>query len=48
VRSDVDHPTVDECTRCGYLGWAATAELSDSMRRQLRALPVERRRLRLV
>ncbi len=33
-----------ECPRCGYLGWAATDELSEAERRLLRLRPPERRR----
>ena len=38
----------DECPRCRYVGWAASAELSERTRRMLRERPVERRRLRVV
>jgi hypothetical protein len=37
-----------ECARCGYLGWALAADLSESARRDLRERPFERRRLRVV
>lgn len=37
-----------ECPRCGYLGWAPVADLSELARRGLRDRPVERRRLRAV
>jgi len=36
----------DECPRCGYMGWAYSDELSESTRRRLRDVPVERRRIR--
>jgi Zn ribbon nucleic-acid-binding protein len=35
-----------ECSRCGYVGWAAPADLSELVRRALRDFPPERRRLR--
>jgi Zn ribbon nucleic-acid-binding protein len=38
------HP---ECPRCGYVGWAAVADLSERERRALQRRPLERRRLRL-
>jgi len=34
-----------ECERCRYVGWAASAELSEASRGRLRARPLERRRL---
>jgi transposase len=37
-----------ECPRCGYLGWAPTALLSEVERRALRDRPLERRRLHAV
>jgi hypothetical protein len=37
-----------ECHRCGYLGWAPVAALSERERRAIRKRPVERRRLRAV
>ncbi len=37
-----------ECPRCGYLGWADAADLTEPSRRQLRERPVELRRLRVV
>jgi len=36
-----------ECHRCGYVGWAPVADLTERDRRALRARPLERRRLRL-
>jgi hypothetical protein len=36
-----------ECTRCAYVGWAASAELDEVSRRRLRNRPLERRRLYL-
>jgi Zn ribbon nucleic-acid-binding protein len=35
-----------ECARCGYVGWATPADLSELVRRALREFPPERRRLR--
>jgi hypothetical protein len=34
-----------ECPRCRYVGWAASGELSESLRRALRDRPPGRRRL---
>jgi hypothetical protein len=34
-----------ECSRCSYVGWAASAELDEVLRGRLRARPLERRRL---
>ncbi len=48
MRVDERHSGLDECPKCGYVGWAASAELSERTRGFLRELPVERRRLRLV
>ncbi len=42
VFSRFDSP---ECPRCGYLGWAPMLELTEPERGELRALPVEERRL---
>jgi hypothetical protein len=36
-----------ECPRCGYVGWALAADLSDPVRWTLRERPPERRRRRL-
>jgi Zn ribbon nucleic-acid-binding protein len=36
-----------ECPRCGYVGWALVADLSDPVRRTLRERPPERRGRRL-
>jgi hypothetical protein len=38
----------DGCRRCGYVGWAPSAALTEPERRVLRERPVARRRLRLV
>lgn len=32
------------CPRCGYVGWAFSRDLTEDERRELRDLPVERRR----
>ena len=34
------------CLRCGYVGWAYSAEIDEGLRRVLRERPPERRRLR--
>jgi hypothetical protein len=34
-----------ECPRCAYVGWAASAELDEPVRRRLRSRPPELRRL---
>jgi hypothetical protein len=34
-----------ECARCRYVGWAATTEVDEALRRRLRTRPLERRRL---
>jgi hypothetical protein len=36
-----------DCPRCGYVGWAPAAELSEHTRRALRDRPVESRRLHI-
>ncbi|MGB2875662.1 MAG: hypothetical protein WBB76_09355 [Gaiellaceae bacterium] len=48
VLHPISHHRLDggECPRCGYVGWAASAELDEALRRRLRLRPVERRRLR--
>jgi Zn ribbon nucleic-acid-binding protein len=45
VRHGEPRSANDECPRCGYVGWASSAELSERTRRLLRERPVERRRL---
>jgi hypothetical protein len=35
-----------ECLRCQYVGWAPSAELTETIRESLRIRPLERRRLR--
>jgi hypothetical protein len=47
-RTPFRHAFEGECQCCGYLGWAASTELSEKERRALRARPVEKRRLLLV
>jgi uncharacterized protein CbrC (UPF0167 family) len=39
------HPE-HECARCGYVGWAFVADLTDAMRRRLRERVLTDRRLR--
>jgi ribosomal protein S27AE len=34
----------DECTRCGYVGWAESESLTETLRRALRDHTVEQRR----
>ena len=34
----------DECPRCGYLGWAESGSLTETLRRKLRDRPLEYRR----
>jgi Zn ribbon nucleic-acid-binding protein len=34
-----------ECPRCGYVGWAASAEIDETLRRRVRNRPLVRRRL---
>jgi DNA-directed RNA polymerase subunit RPC12/RpoP len=34
-----------ECPRCRYVGWAATAEIDETVRRRVRTRSPERRRL---
>jgi len=34
----------DECTRCGYVGWAETESLTEAIRRALREHTLEQRR----
>jgi hypothetical protein len=46
VREGERRSALDECPRCRYVGWAASAELSEGMRRLLRERPLEQRRLR--
>jgi DNA-directed RNA polymerase subunit RPC12/RpoP len=36
-----------ECPRCGYVGWALAADISESARRTLRERPLEWRSRRL-
>jgi Zn ribbon nucleic-acid-binding protein len=48
VREDERRSALDECPKCHYVGWAASAELSERTRRLLRERPVDRRRLRAV
>jgi DNA-directed RNA polymerase subunit RPC12/RpoP len=34
-----------DCPRCGYVGWAPSAEVDETTRRLLRERPLQRRRL---
>jgi hypothetical protein len=43
VRHSEPRPAREECPRCRYVGWAASAELSERTRRLLRERPVELR-----
>ena len=47
VLHPVPHHHLDggECTRCAYVGWAASYELDEQARYRLRKRPLERRRL---
>jgi hypothetical protein len=36
------------CERCGYVGWAWSEDLTETLRRLLRERPIEARRLRPV
>jgi ribosomal protein S27AE len=42
------HADAGECPQCGYVGWAASEDVTATLRRQLREHPLERRRLRTV
>jgi Zn ribbon nucleic-acid-binding protein len=48
VGSFQHHLALDECPKCGYVGWASTAELTEPMRRLLRERPLAGRRLRIL
>ena len=39
----VDRVDPGECPRCGYLGWAPSTALSETVRRRIREQPPERR-----
>jgi hypothetical protein len=41
------HVDAGGCLRCGYVGWASSADLTEPLRRTLRERPLERRRLRV-
>jgi Zn ribbon nucleic-acid-binding protein len=45
VRSDELRSAHDECPKCQYVGWAASAELTENTRRLIRERPLHRRRL---
>jgi Zn ribbon nucleic-acid-binding protein len=46
ARDDELRSALDECPKCRYVGWAASAELSENTRRLLRERPLQRRRIR--
>ena len=37
----------NDCPRCGYVGWAEAASLTETLRRALRERPVETRRMHI-
>lgn len=37
-----------ECVRCGYVGWADTESLTETLRRALRERPPQRRKLHVL
>ena len=45
VRSDARWLQQGECPRCSYVGWAESAVLTETLRRDLRERPVEARRI---
>jgi hypothetical protein len=44
-RTDGRIATAGECPRCGYVGWARSADVTERVRRLLRDLPVTARRI---
>jgi len=42
------HVESAECPKCGYVGWANSAELTEPQRQALRERPLATRRLRAV
>jgi Zn ribbon nucleic-acid-binding protein len=48
IRSNEERSALEECPKCRYVGWAASAELSEETRRLLRERPVPSRRLHAV
>jgi Zn ribbon nucleic-acid-binding protein len=48
TRRITQHPLrqgeLHECARCGYVGWAETASLTESLRRALRDCTLDQRR----
>jgi hypothetical protein len=48
VAGNVRHLDPGECPKCGYVGWAPVADLTEVARRMLRDRPLERRSLRVV
>jgi uncharacterized Zn finger protein len=45
VRSESRWIQQGECPRCGYVGWAESAALTETHRRSLRERPIEARRI---
>jgi len=47
VLNQLSHHRLDggECPRCKYVGWAPSAALDETLRRQVRTRPLERRRI---
>ncbi|MBW3593421.1 MAG: hypothetical protein KY396_06990 [Actinobacteria bacterium] len=43
ARSRAAHTDAGECERCGYVGWAPSATLSEALRRRIREQPLEHR-----
>ncbi len=37
-----------ECSRCGYVGWAMSIDLTEALRRKIRDIPLNRRARLLV
>jgi hypothetical protein len=48
ISPDPSRPTqANACARCGYVGWAETETLTETLRRMLRDRTVEQRRISL-
>ena len=45
TRRVVSAAATADCPRCGYVGWAESESLTETLRRLLRERPLERRRL---
>jgi uncharacterized protein (DUF2461 family) len=48
VPGDVRHLDPGECSKCGYVGWAPVADLTEVARRMIRDRPLDRRSLRAI